>query len=146
MTGITTTRTNTWLASRLSDIHHAYFPEIPIKNTVLVRFGRTSKYRFGSIISRERKGYKKPVTYITINSLFRNEVVPEYVIDATLAHEFVHYSHGFHSPLEQLYQYPHKGGIVNKELRKRGVGELLKQQRSWIKQKYPDFLRHYYHK
>jgi predicted metal-dependent hydrolase len=86
-------------------------------------------------------GYTKPVSYISINSLFRDEEVPEYVIDATLAHEFAHYAHGFHSPLTQKYKFPHKGDVVGKELRQRGLEDMVKDQERWIKDKYRDFLR-----
>jgi hypothetical protein len=134
-------RTNQWLADRLHSLHAQYFAEVPIKNTIYVKFGRSARTRLGSIIAKPKKGHALPVSYITINSLFKDETVPDYVIDATLAHEFVHYTHGFHSPLEQLYEYPHRGDIVNKELRKRGAGELLHQQTVWLKHEYREFLR-----
>lgn len=134
-------RTNIWLADRLHQIQKNNFADVLVENTILVRFGRSSKTRFGSIIARPRTGYSQPVTYITINSLFQDVSVPEFVIDATLAHEFTHYCHGFHSPLDQLYKYPHRGGIVNKEIKTRGLGEILEQQRVWIKTEYPNFLR-----
>jgi hypothetical protein len=134
-------RDNTWLANRLDIIYHSYFADVPIKNLILVRFGRASRSRFGSIIARPKKGHAQDVTYISINALFRDEVVPEYVIDATLAHEFTHYAHGFHSPIDRKYAYPHKGDIVNKEIRARGAGHLLLQQDAWVKQEYSAFLR-----
>lgn len=133
-------RDNAWLAERLHYVHITFFSDVPIRNTILVRFGRISRTRFGSIIARPKAGYTLPVTYITINSLFKDESVPEYVIDATLAHEFAHYTHGFHSPLEQRYKYPHKGGVVSKEMRSRGAGEILDQQTKWIKSHYRQFL------
>lgn len=134
-------RDNTWLASRLKTIHQQYFADVPINNKILVRFGRSSRTRFGSIIAKPYKGHTQPVTFISINSLFKDEAVPEYVIDATLMHEFVHYAHGFHSPLERQYKYPHKGGIVNREIRARGAGSTLDQQRKWVKEFYKEFLR-----
>ena len=134
-------RDNKWLASRLAEIQSKFFSDVPISNIIFVRFGRSSKTRFGSIIAKPLKGHKKPVTYITINALFKEEEVPDYVIEATLAHEFVHYTHGFHSPLRRLYKYPHQGGIVDKELRKRGIGEILDQQTKWTKDFYRPFLR-----
>ncbi len=135
-------RDNKWLADLLFRLHAEYYADVPIMNLVLVRFARASKTRLGSIIARPRKGHKEMVTTITINELFRNEEeVPEYVIIATLLHEFAHYAHGFHSPLPQKYRYPHRGGIVNKEIRARGGGEILKQQESWIKNSYKPFLR-----
>lgn len=139
-------RDNKWLAERLSEIRRRYFPDVQIENTIYVRFGRANRTRFGSIIARPRAGFTRPVTYITINSLFKTEEVPDYVIDATLVHEFVHYTHGFHSPLEHLYNYPHKGGIVNKEIRKRGAGEILDLQTTWIKNYYSEFLKNHYAK
>ena len=134
-------RTNHWLAERLDAIHRQYYPDVPIKNVIMVRFGQASRTRFGSIIARPRPGHAQPVSLITINSLFKDEEVPEYVIDATLAHEFAHYAHGFHSPLERLYAYPHRGGIVDKEIIKRGAGEILRLQKEWTKKEYRDFLR-----
>ncbi|HSI20270.1 MAG TPA: hypothetical protein VLA04_00975 [Verrucomicrobiae bacterium] len=134
-------RDNKWLAEQLDHIHSTYFADVPIENTILVRFGRESRTRFGSIIAKPTAGYRLPVTYITINSLFKDETVPEYVIQGTLLHEFAHYAHGFHSPLKQKYRYPHKGGIVNREIRTRGAGDILKLQTRWIKDVYRDFLK-----
>ena len=134
-------RTNQWLAEKLDELHRQYFSDITIPNTILVRFGRKSRQRFGSIISRPRSGYAQNVTYITINALFRTEEVPEYVVQATLAHEFVHYLHGFHSPHRRLFMHPHRGDIVNKELRHRGLGSILEQQETWIKNQYREFLK-----
>jgi hypothetical protein len=134
-------RNNQWLAAKLMELHGQFFADVPIENAILVRFGRASRTRFGSIIARPTPGYNQPVTYITINSLFRDEEVPEYVIFATLIHEFVHYTHGFHSPLPQKFRYPHKGGIVNREIRERGAGEILELQLKWIKTTYRDFLK-----
>jgi hypothetical protein len=134
-------RDNQWLAQQLTTLTQLYFPDITVLNTVFVRFGRSSKTRFGSIIARPVSGYPLPVTYITINSLFRDEQVPEYVIQATLLHEFVHYAHGFHSPLQRKYRYPHRGGIVNKEIVARGASAILEQQEAWVKAHYPTYLR-----
>lgn len=137
-------RSNTWLAERLQALHQHYFQDISIPNRLVVRFGRKSKQRLGSIIAHKKAGYTLPVTCISINALFRLEEVPEYVIEATLAHEFVHYLHGFHSPHAQRYRHPHQGGIVDKEIRKRGAGHLLEQQEQWLKTTYQQFLREHY--
>jgi hypothetical protein len=134
-------RDNKWLAEKLHELHTTYFPDITIENTILVRFGRASRTRFGSIIARPTPGYRQNVTYITINSLFKDESVPEFVILGTLFHKFVHYVHGFHSPLPQKHPYPHKGGIVNQEIRKRGGGDILLHQNRWIKSTYREFLK-----
>jgi len=134
-------RDNKWLAGRLDELHDTYFPDIDIQNTLLVRFGRASRSRFGSIIAKPVAGHRLPVTYISINALFKDESVPEYVIDATLLHEFVHYAHGFHSPIKQKFRYPHQGGIVNREIRERGAGKFLELQNKWIKAEYRAFLQ-----
>ena len=41
--------------------------------------------------------------------------------------------HGFQSPHKQQFKYPHQGGIVNKELTKRGFGLLLTLEKEWVK-------------
>lgn len=137
-------RDNKWLAAQLMLLHERYFSDVPIENTILVRFGRRSRTRFGSIVARPKPGYRQAVTHIAINSLFKHEEVPVYVIHGTLLHEFVHYAHGFHSPLEQKYRYPHKGGIVDREIKQRGAGDILKLQNRWIKEEYRDFLKRHY--
>jgi hypothetical protein len=60
------------------------------------------------------------ISTILINRLFQLEIVPVEVVDATIAHELTHYLHGFSSPLEQKFSTPHAGGVVTKELKKRG--------------------------
>jgi hypothetical protein len=137
------TRNNVWLAERLNTIHQTYFPDVAIENKVIVRFGRKSRTRFGSIIAKKVSGEALPVTYITINSLFKHEVVPEFVIDATLIHEFVHYTHGFHSPRRQMHPHPHRGNIVTKEMIARGAEHFYTQQKQWIKDEYRSFLQEY---
>ena len=41
--------------------------------------------------------------------------------------------HGFHSPHPRKYKYPHQGGIVDKELKKRGFEHLLNLEKQWTK-------------
>ncbi len=120
-------RNQSWLESRLNSLWELLFPEVPRKNNVLIKFKGKPKYRFGYI---KKKGED---TLIVVNSLFKHELVPEYVIDITIAHELVHYMHGFHSPLPKKYKYPHQGNIVNKELIKKGFSFQLKLQKQWIK-------------
>src|SRR3989344_8174383 len=120
-------RDQEWLKNKLNQIWGLLFPEVPKDNEVIVRFRGKSKYRLGSI------RMKDSITFITINSLFKHELVPEHVVDTTLAHELVHYMHGFNSPLPKKYRYPHQGNIVNKELIKKGFGNSLKLEKIWIK-------------
>ena len=41
--------------------------------------------------------------------------------------------HGFQSPYPQLFRHPHKGGIVDKEIKKRGYDFLFDLEKSWVK-------------
>ena len=112
-------RNQAWIEEKLEKMWGSLFSEVPKMNKVVIKFKGKSKYRFGHIT---KKGED---THIIVNSLFQNELVPEYIIDVTIAHELVHYMHGFFSPLPQLYRYPHQGNIVNKELKKRGTKDKL---------------------
>lgn len=137
-------RDNDWLADRLATIWHRHFPDITQPNEVLIIFGRKSRTRLGSIgmpgwqekvraISYQSKRAPQGTSVITITGYFRDLRIPEYVVDATIAHELTHYAHGFHSPHPQLYDHPHQGGIVDKELEKRGLGSILRQQKTWLR-------------
>lgn len=120
-------RNQEWLERRLNQIWELLFNDVPRKNRVKIKFKGKSKSRFGYIKKEEED------TLIAINSLFQNELVPEYIIDVTIAHELVHYMHGFHSPLPKMYKHPHKGNIVDKELIKKGFSHMLKLEKTWIK-------------
>ena len=63
------------------------------------------------------------------------------MIDTTIAHELVHYIHGFNSPMPKMYRHPHKGGVVNKELKKRGFGNMLKLEKKWIRNEWKNIAR-----
>ncbi len=124
-------RDNIWLAYRLASIWASYFTDIASPNEVKIAFGRRSRTRLGSI--RMDQG----ISVITLTSYFTDLRVPTYVIDTTIAHELVHYAHGFHSPHAQRYRHPHRGGIVDTELRHRLMGEALAQQQHWLKKEWP---------
>lgn len=144
------TRDNIWLQQRLDALWQRYFANVERPNQVLVRFGQKSRTRLGSIGMEGWKGLtplgRKPgraytsrlkveqgTSVVTLTGYFKDPRVPEYVVDATIGHELVHYAHGFHSPHPQLYRHPHQGGIVDKELMRRGMGDILIQQRKWLK-------------
>lgn len=122
-------RDNNWLLSRLDFIRSEYFPDVEQVNPLVIRFGRYSKYRLGSIKLNRKSGK----SYITITGMFKNSKIPSEVVDHTLAHELVHYAHGFSSKRTRLHKYPHAGGIVQKEMQKRGMGNLIKSYKEWIK-------------
>lgn len=121
-------RDNAWLENRLNKIWSKYFADVKRKNPIVVRFGRNALYRFGSI----RLDLRTKSSYITINGNFQKETLPVQVIDHTLAHELVHYAQGFSSENLRLHQYPHRGGVIDKELRERGLNHLVLFYRNWV--------------
>jgi hypothetical protein len=149
-------RNREFLEKILYDLWENYFCDIPRKNLVIIKYGKHSKRQLGSIkIANERTKIKKllrekeadykiqddkRVTVITVTRYFQNEVVPEFVVRATIAHELCHYAHGFSSPLQKRFQRPHQGSVIKKELEKRG---LLKEQKvvdKWLKENWIDII------
>lgn len=132
-------RDNQWLLSRLDFLWTNYFPDISQINPVFIAFGRFARLRFGSI--RLDPQLKK--TYIVITSMFKNEKIPQEVVDHTIAHELCHYAHGFSSPRRKLHRFPHEGGVIRKEMEKRGLIYLFNAHQRWIKD-YRLQLKKYY--
>ena len=128
-------RDDTWLIDRMNNIWSMLFHDYPKKNMVKARFLGKWKNKFGHI-----KKLKDGSTEIVVNGHFKNLDIPEFIIDLTLAHEIVHYIHGFNSPYPQRFKYPHQGNIVNKELTQRGFGHLIKQEKPWIKNEWTNFI------
>lgn len=146
-------RDNIWLEEKLNKIWQTYFSDVPRENEVIIKFGCKARTRLGSIRSAKSKEYEikkninkpraprpAPNTLIMITGYFKDETVPEYIIDLTIAHELCHYAHGFSSPLPQLYKYPHQGGLVDKELEKRGLLRELQKQKKWLKLEWPKII------
>lgn len=133
-------RDDKWLFERLDEIWDKYFSDMPQENNVKIVWGRKAKNRLGSIKKGEKIG-KHYESIITINSLFKDEKIPEFVVIATIAHELAHYAHGFHSPLERKYSKPHEGGVVHKELDERGLGQMLKKQKKWLKENWREYIK-----
>jgi hypothetical protein len=121
----TEVRDETWLAERVRLLWEMHFADVPKGFPITTRFGTRARYRFGSIAARNGR------TVITINQLFADSFVPTYVIDGTLAHELAHYAHGFGSGLPRLHTHAHRGGVVDQELEKRGLGELDRKAAQW---------------
>lgn len=123
-------RDNSWLLSRLDHIWSEYFQDVDQTNPIVIKFGRYSKYRLGSIKLSKRTNR----SLITITGMFKDEKIPTAVVDHTLAHELVHYAHGFSSKRTRLHKYPHAGGVVQREMEERGVGHLNKAYKTWVKE------------
>lgn len=143
-------RDRKYLENLMYELWENNFCDVPRKNLVLIKFGKYSKRQLGSIkmangntkikglLTKSKNEYEaqddKRVTVITITKYFQNEILPEYVTKATIAHELCHYTHGFSSPLEKRFNKPHQGNIINKELSKRGLLEEQKLADKWLKE------------
>lgn len=122
-------RSDNWLLSHLDDIWSKHFADVKQDNPIFIRFGRYSKFRLGSIKLNRKTGN----SYITITGMFKSKKIPQQVVEHTLAHELVHYTHGFSSKRARLHKYPHAGRIVNKEMIERGMEYLILSYKKWIK-------------
>ena len=122
-------RDELWLNKRLGEIWDVFFSDVVKLNEVKIRFLGKWKNKFGHI-----KLLKDKSSEIVINGLFKNERIPDYIVDLTIAHEIVHYMHGFNSPHKKAFRYPHQGGVVRKELLKRGFKVPLKIERRFLKE------------
>jgi hypothetical protein len=133
-------RDDKWLFAKLDEVWDNYFPDIPQDNDVRIVWGRKAKNRSGSIKSGAQGFQGHPETIITINSLFKDLYIPEFVVVGTIAHELTHYAHGFSSPISRKYDAPHAGGVVTKELKNRGLAKILKEQKRWLKENWENYL------
>lgn len=120
-------RDDAWLQTRFDQIWDLFFPEVE-KRDVSIRWKGKWKNKFGHISRKNSK------TEIVVNTFFRDLRVPEDIIKLTIAHEIVHYMHGFHSHLPKKYRHPHKNGVVDSELKRKGFGYALKLEKKWIKE------------
>ncbi len=122
-------RNNIYLREKLDSIWSNHFKDIEKLNLVNIRFKGNWKNKFGHIDLKKDKS-----TEIVVNGFFKDHRIPEFIIDLTIAHELVHYSHGFQSPHKRLFKHPHQGGIVTKELKNRGFIRELKKEKKWLKE------------
>lgn len=129
-------RDNVWLEEKLEKIWRGHFTDVERSNDVEIKFGAKARRRLGSIRQIDPKD-KNSKTRILMSGYFRDESVPESIIDVTIAHELCHYAHGFCSPLPKYSKYPHQGGLVDKELKSRGFADALKFQKTWLKTEWP---------
>jgi hypothetical protein len=124
-------RDEAWLQEVLDKIWDNYFPDVAQENDVRIIYGRRAKRRLGSI-SLDPDDRKTSV--ITMNGLFRDPNIPEFVVEATIVHELTHYAHGFNSPLDQAQAHPHAGGVMRREFAERGLLDLFQMQKRWLKE------------
>ncbi len=140
-------RQDSELTVLLEQLLGQYFIGYALANPIQVRFGRYSRTRLGSIGLAGWRSLKHPqalaypgrrlnqpnqaASQIVITGYYRHRSIPDRLILATLAHELVHYFHGFHSALPQRFLDPHRGNIVDQELYKVGFGQELRLAKSW---------------
>jgi hypothetical protein len=129
-------RDGAWLRDELAYLWRHHFGDVPQVNRVEVRFGGSWKTRLG-VISLSADGQ---TSSIGINGLLSLPEAPYYIARITVAHEMVHYAHGFGSPLPRKYRHPHRGRIVEKELRARGLSTEFETYQSWIHEHWFDFF------
>jgi hypothetical protein len=122
-------RNNEWLQNRLRSLWMKYFSDIRLINQIVISFGVKAKRRLGSI-RKDSLGN----SVITITGYFKNPEVPDYVIDETIIHELIHYTHGFSSDLKKLHKHPHRGGVIKKEMIERGAENIYEATRKWLDQ------------
>lgn len=123
------------LAQYLDRIWQDYFSDTPRINSVDIAYCHPWKRRLG-LIRLSRDGAK---SFIGINALLQSQEVPEYVLLTTIAHELTHYAHGFGSPLPRIFEHPHANNIVQRELTRRGLGELASRCDDWIDKQWFSF-------
>lgn len=123
-------RDDRWLSDQLRHVWERHFSDTPRANQVHISFARCWKNRLGLITLGEDSG----TTYIRLNLLLCHPLVPDFVNLITIAHELVHYAHGFGSPLPRKYRHPHRGGVVPRELAARGLKSEYHFYQRWIAQ------------
>lgn len=151
-------RDHSWLQSKLDELLKTLFADVPITNPVEIKWGREAKFRFGSIklegrqgrfirlrglgglinkrieVQKNKKGETPKKSIITVTSMFASETVPSDVVLYTICHELTHYAHGFSSTNKRMFRHPHHGGVVNREIEKRGGKHLVVAYRKWLKE------------
>ena len=132
---LTGLRNGEWLQDQTEKIWSQRFPDMPRKNDVDVSFAESWKSRLG-VISLSVDG---STSYIGINSLLSLPEAPDCIARITLAHEMVHYLHGFGSSLPRRHRSPHRGRIVEKELFARGFYDEYQIYEEWIAESWFDF-------
>lgn len=138
-------RSESWLENRFEYIYRNHFFDLKAPNQIEIKWGRRSRRQLGCIKREKIKHFIENFkshfkTIIVINGLFQDEAIPEFVIDAVIAHEMTHYAHGFNSPLPQKHRHPHKGGVVKKELDYRDLLDLERRQKKWMKTNWQNYL------
>jgi hypothetical protein len=128
-------RDSQWLKQELEHVWASHFADIPRVNRVEISFVGSWKSRLGVIsLSQDTR-----TSYIGINSLLCLPEAPYQIARITIAHELVHYAHGFGSPLPRQHKHPHRGRIVDRELLARGFRQEWLVYQDWVRDHWYDF-------
>jgi predicted metal-dependent hydrolase len=128
------------LRTKLENIWGSHFSDVSRINPIHIKFGRRARKRLGSIRECLHVSKRQNETMILINGHFKDRKIPDYIIDATIAHELCHYVQGFGSSMPKRTKFPHRGGVVNHEIDKRGLSDLVKKEKTWLDQNWHVYL------
>ncbi len=134
-------RTNQWLEQQVQSIWASHFSDIDQVTPIRINFGRRTYRRLGSIILRPTNApSQQQYAHIVISGLLADPQVPDYIIQQVIAHELVHYIHGFGSHLPRHLRHPHQGGVIVREFKRRGLWELFRVYQVWMKLSWQKYL------
>jgi hypothetical protein len=129
-------RDQPWLVDQLEGIWATYYADVDRVTPVSIRYVRPWKRRLAVIYLTD----DDKQTFIGVNRVLRDPRVPYTVFLVTLAHELAHYAHGFGSHHPRRYQHPHRGNVIQRELRRRGLGNELRFYTEWTSDSWFDLL------
>ena len=136
------TRTNAWLEQQLENIWHQHFSDIDRVTPIRIQFGRRAYRRLGSIVLRPAFApTARQHSHIVISGILADSDMPEFIAQQVIAHELVHYIHGFGSHLPRHLRHPHQGGVIVREFKRRGLWELFRVYQAWMKIHWSAYLK-----
>jgi hypothetical protein len=135
-------RTNEWLNQQLLQLWQGHFSDIEQVTPIRIQFGRRAYRKLGSIELRPiRARPDHQYSYIIISGILADPQVPEFIAQQVIAHELVHYIHGFGSNVPRQLRHPHQGGVIVKEFKRRGLWEIFRAYQSWMKISWVSYLK-----
>jgi hypothetical protein len=129
-------RDQTWLNGQLERIWSSWFWDVERITPVSIRYVRPWRRRLAVIYLTD--GDRR--SFIGVNRLLSDQRVPYTVCLVTIAHELVHYAHGFGSHHPRRYRHPHRGNVVQRELTRRGLGAELRFYTEWTNEVWFELL------
>lgn len=135
-------RTNAWLEQQLEDIWERHFSDIDRATPIKIQFGRRAYRRLGSIVLQPAFApASRQHSHIIISGILADPAMPEFIAQQVIAHELVHYIHGFGSHLPRHLRHPHQGGVIVREFKRRGLWELFRVYQAWMKVHWIEYLK-----